>query len=653
MFQKVKDRVSAAAADPRLDKTKAGLKKAETGLWKALEPVGKWSNKTAGKLGAESFWPTTLDLECDKAARILRTFTVSGAQADADPSAERTGGVVGGATKTPQQIDAERKLHKYDDRKTQKVVKKIPHEIIASAKGLAIFTVFRTGLGFSGPGGSGVVLKRLPDGSWSGPSGLLLHTIGWGFLIGLDIYDVVLVLRTDKAVEAFRNPKISVGAEIAVAAGPVGNGVMLDSGPEASPAFSYVKSKGFYAGLQLDGNIILKRKDENSRFYGIPDVSTADIFSGRVPAPRAAYPLLKTIYAAEGRPSPTTSSSSSQQKLQYLAPDVVIPEGPAPGDLYLSPEDAAALEEEAKAHDQGQGSQSQQAQGQGQGQGYGYGAGSSAGTGASANANAGVPGGQVLNHSAAVAGPGSTSTTSTMPGSAYPPPSSNPGSTDQTYQNTYASGATPASTSVHGAGPSAAPASYVAGPGGGALGSAAVLAAAAGTAAGHLPDRKESEVWEQPPPDYDFSTAPPASMQQQHQQQQQQQYPLPPAPVPATSSASAPGTAPSTQNYPLPPPPAAAPLSAEEEKERLSRADAPTYHSSAPGQGPSAAPLPPPPVPAAAAPLSAEEEKEQLKRRYEAERAAEAAAASDASGAGAGGSGAPSYQAGPGQGQYP
>lgn len=60
------------------------------------------------------------------------------------------------------------------------------------------------------------MVSRLPDGSWSAPSGLLIHTLGFGFLIGLDIYDVVLVLRNQKAVDAFKKPKISIGGELSV-----------------------------------------------------------------------------------------------------------------------------------------------------------------------------------------------------------------------------------------------------------------------------------------------------------------------------------------------------------------------------------------------------------------------------------------------------
>lgn len=318
--------------DPKWDKLKQSYKKVETGAWNVLAPVGQWSNRTAGKLGAESFWPTELGLECDKAARILRTFTAKGASVevsanDAAGISDQSAVVPPPAPKYDEKGKNVKDPHKYDSRKTQKVIRKIPPKVLQKAHGLAIFTVFRTGFGFSGASGSGVVLSRLPDGSWSAPSGLLIHTLGYGFLVGLDIYDVVLVLRNQKAVDAFKRPKVSLGGELTVAFGPVGNGAMVESGLEAAPCWSYVKSKGFYVGLQLDGTIVLKREDENGRFYNAPGIKAENILSGQLPGPvpAAVMPLWQTIYAAEERP-------------ELMGTDR-IPEGTTPGDLEMTEED--------------------------------------------------------------------------------------------------------------------------------------------------------------------------------------------------------------------------------------------------------------------------------------------------------------------------
>ncbi|KAG0141040.1 hypothetical protein CROQUDRAFT_99275 [Cronartium quercuum f. sp. fusiforme G11] len=304
------------------DMAQVGYAKGKIGfdwLWQKSGILGNWMNKQAGKMGMESarthlldktivllrdrkdgitdiksywlshctsfkprfraFWPTSLDKECDKCARILYTFTQ---RQDHQP--------------VPNQVDP------YSKRKTQKVIKKIPLEVIRKAEGLAIFTIFRTGLGWSAASGSGIVISRDSPTTWGPPSGILIHTIGVGFLAGIDVYDAVLVLRTRKAVMAFAKPKVSLGAELAVVAGEFGNGMSLETGLEASPVFAYTKSKGIYGGLQLDGNIVIERGDENARFYGRRIKAEQLLNGGAVAVPRAASGLIATIEVAEGKP---------------------------------------------------------------------------------------------------------------------------------------------------------------------------------------------------------------------------------------------------------------------------------------------------------------------------------------------------------------
>lgn len=101
--------------------------------------------------------------------------------------------------------------------------------MIKKAKGLAIFTTMRTGLWVSGAGGSGILVAKKEDGTWSGPSGILLHTAGLGFLVGVDIYDCVVVINTEKALEAFTKIRCTLGGEVSAVAGPVGVGGILET----------------------------------------------------------------------------------------------------------------------------------------------------------------------------------------------------------------------------------------------------------------------------------------------------------------------------------------------------------------------------------------------------------------------------------------
>ena len=88
------------------------------------------------KMGAEAFWPMLLDKECEKAAAIVRTFTLDGFQV---------------------------KLKDRNSNNTKSLVK-IPPKVLRDAKGLAIFTVFQTGFSISGVGGSGILIARQIDG---------------------------------------------------------------------------------------------------------------------------------------------------------------------------------------------------------------------------------------------------------------------------------------------------------------------------------------------------------------------------------------------------------------------------------------------------------------------------------------------------------
>jgi hypothetical protein len=160
----------------------------------------------------------------------------------------------------------------------------------------------RSGLWVSGAGGSGVLVGRTADGSWSPPAGIMLHTAGLGFLVGVDIYDCVVVINTQKALDAFSKIRCTLGGEVSAVAGPVGVGGMLETElhKRQAPVFTYLKSRGFYAGVQIDGTVIIERTDENERFYK-EKISVADILAGKVRhPPLECRSLLETIKAAQG-----------------------------------------------------------------------------------------------------------------------------------------------------------------------------------------------------------------------------------------------------------------------------------------------------------------------------------------------------------------
>ena len=118
-------------------------------------------------------------------------------------------------------------------------------------------------------------------------------------MIGIDVYDTILVLRTPEAVQAFTKPKLSLGAELSVAAGPHGTGQGVDMGlNDKWPAWMYVKSQGLYAGIALDGTIVIERGDENEKYYG-RRAKVTELIAGRVPFPRGRPGLDGLVAAIE------------------------------------------------------------------------------------------------------------------------------------------------------------------------------------------------------------------------------------------------------------------------------------------------------------------------------------------------------------------
>ncbi|KAJ9113903.1 hypothetical protein QFC19_000097 [Naganishia cerealis] len=209
------------------------------------------------------------------------------------------------------------------------VMNRIPREVVARAKGFAVFTVIKAGFMFSGKAGSGLVVARLPDGSWSAPSCIATAGIGWGLQVGADITEFVIVLNNDDAVKAFsQGGNVTIGGNISATAGPVGGGAQVAAAMQhPAPMFSYTSSKGLFAGVSLEGTVLVERKEANRAFYGTA-ISAHDILSGLVPAPEIANGMYEVIETAEGLDP-------------MLDPGSATPSTVAPGDNETLLHDAA------------------------------------------------------------------------------------------------------------------------------------------------------------------------------------------------------------------------------------------------------------------------------------------------------------------------
>jgi lipid-binding SYLF domain-containing protein len=170
----------------------------------------------------------------------------------------------------------------------------IPPRVLRSAKGIAILRVLKGGFFVSGRIGEGVVIARLPGGGWSGPSAIGTGGAGFGFQVGGQVTEFVIILNTRAAVKAFaRGGNVEFGGALSIAAGPVGRAAEAGILPVAA-VYTYSRSQGLFAGASLEGTILLAQSDKNARYYGGP-VIPEQILSGRVAPPPSARPLVETL----------------------------------------------------------------------------------------------------------------------------------------------------------------------------------------------------------------------------------------------------------------------------------------------------------------------------------------------------------------------
>ncbi|KXT15830.1 hypothetical protein AC579_6268 [Pseudocercospora musae] len=176
--------------------------------------------------------------------------------------------------------------------------KVIPPSILAHAKGLAILTVFKAGFLGSGRFGSGVVVARLADGTWSAPSAI--GTVGGGFggQIGFELTDFVFILNDAAAVKTFAQVgSLTLGGNVSIAAGPVGRNAEAAGAASLksiSGIFAYSKTKGLFAGVSLEGSVLIERRDANEKMYN-RKLTARELLAGNVPVPPQAEPLMRVL----------------------------------------------------------------------------------------------------------------------------------------------------------------------------------------------------------------------------------------------------------------------------------------------------------------------------------------------------------------------
>ena len=157
----------------------------------------------------------------------------------------------------------------------------VPPVLMSDVRAIAVIPkVIKLGLVIGGRYGKGVVSVRLADGGWSRPAFLSITGGSVGWQIGAQSTDVVLMFKSPKGVLGLADGKFTLGVDASVAAGRVGRqaSAATDLQPNAE-IYSYSRSRGLFAGIDLDGTALRMEHSDNHAYYRQPDVKPEQIFN--------------------------------------------------------------------------------------------------------------------------------------------------------------------------------------------------------------------------------------------------------------------------------------------------------------------------------------------------------------------------------------
>ena len=176
----------------------------------------------------------------------------------------------------------------------------IPQDLIDKADCIIVIpSVMKGAFGIGGSYGRGAMTCRSGDtfqGPWGAPTMMALEGVSFGFQLGGQSTDFVLLVMNPRGASAILSSKVKLGADAAAAAGPKGRNAQADTDVTMrAEVLTYSRSRGLFAGISLDGSTLRPDNDANERIYGRKIPAKNIVLHGAVPVPAAAKALIETL----------------------------------------------------------------------------------------------------------------------------------------------------------------------------------------------------------------------------------------------------------------------------------------------------------------------------------------------------------------------
>ena len=178
----------------------------------------------------------------------------------------------------------------------------IPQDLLDKADCVVVFpSVLKAAFIVGGSYGRGAMSCRKGEnfkGPWGAPTMMALEGGSFGFQIGGQATDFVLLVMNESGASGILISKVKLGADASVTAGPVGRDASADTDATLrSEILSYSRARGLFAGISLEGSTIRPDNGDNRRVYGRKIPARSIVLSGAVAVPPAAEQLISTLDA--------------------------------------------------------------------------------------------------------------------------------------------------------------------------------------------------------------------------------------------------------------------------------------------------------------------------------------------------------------------
>jgi len=173
--------------------------------------------------------------------------------------------------------------------------KGIPRSILAGASCVVVIPSYKkAAFVFGAQYGQGVATCRTPRG-WSAPVCVQLTGGSFGFQIGGQATDLILIAMNDQGLQDMLKNKFKIGADAGASAGPVGRNAQAGTDWKLNAQFlTYSRSKGLFAGINLDGTVLSQNQDDTRALYGA-NIPFDTILKGNQATPPEAKPFVSTV----------------------------------------------------------------------------------------------------------------------------------------------------------------------------------------------------------------------------------------------------------------------------------------------------------------------------------------------------------------------